>query len=319
MGGTNIPLPELDVSRPQPAPFPDALQEFQRAAGLQQQAAQTQQTQAQTQGVQQQNQMQAMQLKDEQMRRSLAPQFVQKDENGKVKGFDTDGLYNAMLQNGADPASIAQMRMKQVEFQKSLLGLSDEQLKHQGNVNDVLFDTLESVKSAWKQADPTLGKAQQGAAAPGSSPSAPVPGTGGMPSFMLPNAPQAQGAAPAAVPPEAQAAYQKGLIKLAQNNIPVGNLKPVLTSYDDIDQAEAAMALHKQQLAEQGKQADIAEKTGKGAQGQAAAQKDLADAALTNLKLKGGNMTPTDIHSAVQAVIPQNWSDPTLAARRSEE
>src|ERR1035438_5701255 len=222
MGGTNIPLPELDVSRPQPAPFPDALQEFQRAAGLQQQAAQTQQTQAQTQGVQQQNQMQAMQLKDEQMRRSLAPQFVQKDENGKVKGFDTDGLYNAMLQNGADPASIAQMRMKQVEFQKSLLGLSDEQLSHQDKVNGALYNSLESVRSAWKQSDPTLGAKQgqqsptgQPNAAAGPSGSAPVPGTGGMPGFMLPNAPQtAPQAAPQgpAVPPEAQAAYQKELI-----------------------------------------------------------------------------------------------------------
>ena len=130
MGGVNIPLPSLDVTKPSPAPFPDALSEFQRASQLQSAAAQRQQMAAQTQGLQNQNQMQALQLKDEQMRRSLAPQYVQKDENGKVTGFDTDGLYNAMLQGGADPASIAQMRMKQVEYQKTLLGLSDEQMAH---------------------------------------------------------------------------------------------------------------------------------------------------------------------------------------------
>src|ERR1700677_2278755 len=125
-----IPLPELDVTKPAQAPPPDALAEFQRAASLQTAAAQQQAIQAQTQGQQNQNQMQAMQLKDEQLRRSLAPQFVQKDENGKPTGLDTEGLYNAMLQGGADPMRIQAMRMKQAEMQKAVMSLSDAQLEH---------------------------------------------------------------------------------------------------------------------------------------------------------------------------------------------
>src|SRR5579862_2814508 len=126
--GVTIPLPELDVTKPAQAPPPDALAEFQRASQLQTAAAQREAIAAQTQGQQQANQAQALALKDEMTRRELAPQFVKKDADGKPIGFDTEGLYNAMLQKGADPANIATMRMKQIEMEKALLGLSDASL-----------------------------------------------------------------------------------------------------------------------------------------------------------------------------------------------
>ena len=89
-----IPLPELDVTKPSPAPPPDALAEFQRAAALKTAAGQQQIQQQQVQGMSQQNQMQAMQLKDQQTLRDLATtgNYVQKDSDGKITGFDYDRL-----------------------------------------------------------------------------------------------------------------------------------------------------------------------------------------------------------------------------------
>jgi hypothetical protein len=193
--GVTIPLPELDVNKPAPAPPPDALAEFQRAASLQTEAARQQAIQAQTEAQQTSNQAQALALKDEMTRRQLAPQFVQKDANGKPIGFDTEGLYNAMLEQGADPANIATMRMKQVEMQKAVLGLSDAQLAHADKVNDEIANSLNSVrdiqdKSAPKATSTPLAPSPVSGAENPLGP--PVPGTNGMPAAMLPNMPAAQ-------------------------------------------------------------------------------------------------------------------------------
>ena len=304
--GANIPLPALDIAQAPASPPPNALAEFERASQLQTQAAQRQQIQAQTQLTQQQGQMQAMQLKDEQLRRSLAPQFVQKDENGKPAGFDTEGLYNAMLQGGADPMSIQAMRMKQAEMQKSLIGLGDAQIEHQQKVNGFLVDGIESVRDANDKAlskqtggatvvPQNAGGTPQtvtpqgaqpqgipqdiarppeiGAAQPGSPVSlgAPEPGTAptGTESAL-----QDAAKAPKPITPEAQAAYQQFLVRAARMGIPIGQFKPTLTDTSDLDQAEAGAGLHAELLNQQKKQAEIAEAAGKGAQAQAAAEKD---------------------------------------------
>jgi hypothetical protein len=193
--GVTIPLPELDVNKPAPAPPPDALAEFQRAASLQTEAARQQAIQAQTEAQQTSNQAQALALKDEMTRRQLAPQFVQKDANGKPIGFDTEGLYNAMLEQGADPANIATMRMKQIEMQKAVLGLGDAQLAHADKVNDEIANSLNSVrdiqdKSAPKATSTPLAPSPVSGAENPLGP--PVPGTNGMPAAMLPNVPAAQ-------------------------------------------------------------------------------------------------------------------------------
>jgi hypothetical protein len=308
-----IPLPELDVTKPAPAPPPDALSEFQRAASLQTAAAQQQAILAQAQGQQQQNQMQALQLKDEQLRRQLAPQFVQKDSSGKPIGFDTEGLYNAMLAGGADPMSITGMRMKQIELQKSLIGLSDSALAHQDKVNGELYNSLESIRDINKKTQPSATPASgPPPASPVNSLGPPVPGTGGMPAGMLPNMPGAQtpqpvstpsGAAPPGTPQsmgtpepgeaptgsesaitqaanapkpisnEAQQAYQKELIRLAHLGIPIDKMKPFLSSEADLDQAEAELGLHKEALNNAKELAATQEAAGKGAESQAAAAK----------------------------------------------
>ena len=323
--GQSISLPELEIPKPAVPPTPDALSQFQRASQLQTQAADQQAIQAQTTGQEQQNQAQALALKDEQLRRSLAPQYVQKDENGKPTGFDYQGLYSAMLAGGADPKTVQGLQMSQAQMQSALIGLSDKQLEHQDNVNDKLYSTLESVRSAWKQSDPTLGKTP----APGGAPPQPA-NASGMPSFALPNAgapgpptqvPQ-QEPLKAVVPPEAQAAYQQGIVSLAHQGIPIGNLKPVLTSYDDLDQAESGLALHKQQLNDAKEQAATAEAAGKGAQGQAeaeAANWKGNDGIFVNLKTgqvinAGGNPT----QQAFQEYIAKGGDPLNFAAEQAQ-
>lgn len=306
-----IPLPELNIQGPAPSPPPDALAEFQRASQLQTAAAQRQAIAAQTTAQNQNNQAQAMQLKDEQLRRSLAPQFVQKDDSGKPTGFDTEGLYNAMLQGGADPLSIQSLRMKQAEMQKSLIGLSDAQIEHQQKVNGLLVDGIESVRDANNKALEKSGGAAPQSAAPVSPMGPAVPGTGGMPAGMLPNMPAAQeiaqrspigaaqpgspeslgappsgtaptqsesalqgaASAPKPITPEAQQAYHSFLLRMAQTGVPIGQFKPVLTDTSDLDQAEAGAGLHAELLNQHKKEADIAEAAGKGAQSQAEAAK----------------------------------------------
>lgn len=156
--------------------------------------------------------MQAMQLKDEQLRRQLAPQFVQKDANGKVNGFDNEGLYNAMLQGGADPMSINAMRMKQVEMQKALLGLSSAQRDNLDKMHSDFQDALETVQhvndkeSKSTPATPPAPAAQaapQGsplALASSANPAAPAPNLTGMANNPSQAALQPIGKAPAGTP-----------------------------------------------------------------------------------------------------------------------
>lgn len=188
--GANSFFPQVqDLRIPQ---APSALEEFQRAANLKQAAANTQQTEAQTQGLQTQNQMADLALKDENLRRSLAPQFVQKDANGKVNGFDTQGLYSAMLANGAHPDNIRKMQISDLELQKGILGLNAERRKEVDAFHSDSQDALEKVQEVHDR------ESKERAAAPVAPPPAPagmgpaVPGTGGMPAGMLPNVPAAQ-------------------------------------------------------------------------------------------------------------------------------
>lgn len=298
----------MDVRQPV---APNTLEEFQRAAALRQSAAQTAQTQAQTQGIQNQNQAQGLALKDEMLRRQLSPQFVQKDENGKVTGFDNEGLYNAMLSQGADPMNIQKMRMSQIELQKSLLGLSSAQIDAHDKTTAAVQNQLETVQGVYDKESkdnppgvpPTAQAAPQGpplalqssqnpapagipptpdmgAAAPGPPQSlgAPEPGT----------SPNATASPPRPIGPKTQQAYQAALINLARQGIPVQSLPPVLHDASDIDLAEAEVGSLKQARANAAELAKTAESQGKAAQEQAEAEasqwKPAGEGTLVNFK-----------------------------------
>jgi hypothetical protein len=304
-----IPLPELDLPKPAQNPAPDALAEFQRAAQLKTAAAQQQAISAQTQGQEQQNQMQAMQLKDEQLRRSLAPKFVQKDDSGKVTGFDNEGLYSAMLSQGADPVNIQKMRMSQIEMQKSLMGLDEQRRKQVDSLHSDIQDALETVQKAHEQESKSASQASAtvatpavpapsaqpnippdiarpqapaappaiqdiGSAATGSPESLGVPPSGTVATPSESSIQTATENAPRPVGPTTQAVYQKQLMNLAQKWGPqaVAGMKPMLGDARDIEQAEAEVGSIKEAQSNADKAADIAKKSGEGVKAQAEAE-----------------------------------------------
>lgn len=149
-----IPLVALGVRPPEQ---PDILGQQQKAVQLRnmmqsgQQAAamapgQQQIQQQQIQAGQQQNQMGALQLQDAQTLRQLSPQFVTKDESGKVTGYDFNGFLNAARTSGVNPATLNQMQTQQLEVQKNILGLSDSQRAAQQSQNKAGYEMLEGLR-----------------------------------------------------------------------------------------------------------------------------------------------------------------------------
>jgi hypothetical protein len=292
MGGVNIPLPELDVTKPAPAPFPNALSEFQRASELQTAAAQRQGIQAQTTGIEQQNQLQAMQLKDMQTLRNLAQtgKYVQKDENGNIQGFDYDKLGQDAMAQGVNPQTVQQITMQHAQAVKSISEAGEKQLELERQKNKDLYEISEGIRDGLKNA--------------------PTPVVQGPAVAGVPGQPPAE--QPIAATPEMMAAWHAAIPKLARLGANVSQLNPnQYPSAAQIDQFEIPLGMHAQVLADAETAAKTQEAAGKGAAEQ-------AQAALTNLKVKGGNMTPSDIHTAVSQVVPANWADPTLAARTEQ-
>lgn len=312
MGGVNIPLEANNLQPQQPI---DPLQEQMRAAQLQQ-------TAAQTQGIKQANQAQGLQLKDEQLRRQLAPQYVQKDSSGKITGFDNEGLYGDMLAHGADPATIQAMRMKNAELQKAMIGLGDAQLEHSQKIADTMGKSLESIQEVQDQEKKAAGPQ---ASAPPATPQVAIPPGVTPPQIPLQAAqnpaPVAIGSSPAGTPesfapppdgtvptatesavqssaanaprpimPGAQKAYHQALVRLSGMGMNISQLPPVLNDESDLEQAEASIGqyheLHKQQLADAKTLAETHAQQGKG-------DLDSAEAGLKNIELNlSKNATP---------------------------
>ena len=165
--GANIPLPALQI-----APQRSSLDEYLRSAELQQQlAAQKQaqqqqaeafpiakeQAQANLQSTQQENQMRQLQMQDQQALRELAPSYVQRGEDGKVKGYDWDGLFRGAAAKGVSPPTLQALQKQHLETQQSYMNLDKAQReKEQGN-NQWMFETIEGLKGV---ADPAQRQAQ---------------------------------------------------------------------------------------------------------------------------------------------------------------
>src|SRR5262249_2247666 len=61
------------------------------------------------QGAQLENQQRTLALQDQQTLRDLAPKYIQKDNSGKVTGFDYDGFTSEAGARGVSPASLNQL------------------------------------------------------------------------------------------------------------------------------------------------------------------------------------------------------------------
>ena len=141
----------------------NALQEYARTAALQQQTAASaqemqqrqqlapgalQQQSQQTQAQQMQIDQQKLDLQDAQNAHKLGPQFLQKDDSGKITGFDNEGYYNALIGTGMNPAKVNQLRMQNVTYQQNLQKLGKDQLDLQNEKNDNAYQIIEPLRQA---------------------------------------------------------------------------------------------------------------------------------------------------------------------------
>jgi hypothetical protein len=128
----NIPADAMAIAQ---APQ-NAMAEYARIGALKQQTAQSQ---AATQGQQIQNQQQQIELQDQQNAHKLGPQFLQKDDSGKITGFDNEGYYNALIGSGMNPAKVMQLRTQQLTYQQGLSKLGKDQLDLQDDKNNKAY------------------------------------------------------------------------------------------------------------------------------------------------------------------------------------
>lgn len=159
----SIPLPALAIQ----SPPRNALEEYlraeqlkqqnavsqQQAAALQQQTQQREQSfpvaQQQAQANLQQTQIEnaAKQQQAEQMKQAAAlqPQFVTKDENGKVTGFDNEGYENALTQAGLGQYAIAHQTARADAVSK--LASADEKTRQRiQELHKGMYERIEGIK-----------------------------------------------------------------------------------------------------------------------------------------------------------------------------
>ena len=151
----SIPLVALD-SRP-PADAPDLLGEYgklqsmrhaQAMAPLEQQQAQQQiqNSQLQGQGLQQENEMRQRQIQDTQTLEKLSPQFIQKDANGKVIGYDYGGFFGSAASSGVSPQTLLPLQKSIYETTTAKANSGEAQLKLESSATQQAFEHIEGLR-----------------------------------------------------------------------------------------------------------------------------------------------------------------------------
>lgn len=142
----SIPLPALGIQAP-----PSAVDQFSKLLEMKSLLGQQQLQQQQLTGAEQENQMRAMQLEDQKTLQTIAPDYVQKDQNGKVTGYDFDGLEAGAVAHGVRPQSLAALQTMRKNAADTLLANANANkvsLENQNTTNDQFRGHLEAVRSA---------------------------------------------------------------------------------------------------------------------------------------------------------------------------
>lgn len=162
-----IPAPDIFHDSAEIAQMPqNALAEYARVAQLKAQtAASQQQTQQRAamapmeqQAAQMQNQQSALDLQDAQNAHKLGPQFLQKDDSGKITGFDNEGYYNALISSGMNPAKIQAMRTQNLTYQQGVNKLGADQLDLQNKKNDDAYQIVEPIRQLTQDPSADVGR-----------------------------------------------------------------------------------------------------------------------------------------------------------------
>jgi hypothetical protein len=147
-------VPSAVAQNPAPNPVDQFGRLLQMKALLNQQSlfpGQQQQQQNQLQAEQQENQLRQQQLDDMNKIQKIAPNYVQKDDSGKVTGYDFDGLENGAIAAGVHPQSLAPLQTMRKNAADTLLAQSQANAKVLENVNtmnDQFRGHLEAVSNA---------------------------------------------------------------------------------------------------------------------------------------------------------------------------
>lgn len=138
----SIPLPALAV-REQPS----LLQQYAELSQIR--SAQTQQQTAQLQqiGLEQENQQRALELKDAQTLRSIAPNHVQKDANGNVTGFDTKGFLSEAAGKQVNPATLQKLQLGYADVVQKTAAAGKATLENEQAANKAAYEALESMRA----------------------------------------------------------------------------------------------------------------------------------------------------------------------------
>src|SRR5215467_14398176 len=104
---SSISLPALAI---RPIQTESPADQLARMVQMKSMLNQQQLQQQQLQGAQLENQMRQRQMQSAQALQGLFPKFVQKDNSGKVTGYDYDGLMSAAGSAGVDPATLEHLQ-----------------------------------------------------------------------------------------------------------------------------------------------------------------------------------------------------------------
>jgi hypothetical protein len=152
-----IPLPALHTAPIEQPPSPLAM--YAQLMGIKNQQQELQQRQAMAplqqeqaqqavQAGQLENQQRQQQQQDVQTLRSLSPNFLTKDENGKVTGYDFNGLFNQAASSGVSPQTLAAFQKSISDATLARANATKAERENQQAVNAEAFNHLEGLRGA---------------------------------------------------------------------------------------------------------------------------------------------------------------------------
>jgi hypothetical protein len=139
---SSIPLPALSVKPPE-----DVVGGLQRILAIKSLLGQQQTQQLQQTALQQENQERALSLQDQQTLRSLAPNYIQKDSDGNVTGFDLNGLASDALTKGVNPSTVQAIQLQHAQAVSAMAGADEATRNNELAKNKAAYEALEGVRS----------------------------------------------------------------------------------------------------------------------------------------------------------------------------
>jgi hypothetical protein len=96
-------------------------------------------------------------MAEQQSLRELSPNYVQRDDSGKVTGYDWDGFFKGAAQKGISPQTLQTLQQHHLQTIQTYQNLDKVQREREKENNGWLFETIEGLKGI---SDPAQRQAQ---------------------------------------------------------------------------------------------------------------------------------------------------------------